>query len=226
MIQFYILFLLYVVIVQPITIVIGFILRFMYHLPPEKKDINIPESLLLQDMCENRLRTLSLERLRTNGDCAKFLGMYYWATGNENIWKDIVALCDIKSKCFHRTPKVTNADAETKFSGDMLSGFMGALAHRITTNKLTSVEKVILTTIWDYSSFSGWPMLLNHATKGKTFERGFIWAPWRLWDTMDLVRLLTWLYLGYKISHKKSYLITYYIVYILTLPALLLSTYF
>lgn len=213
----------YAIFLQPITIVVGLILRFLYHPPKQKEEfviIDAPISALYED----RLSTLDLNYLYTNGDCAKFLGMYYWATGYEHAWQKVMPLCDTSRSCFHRNPVVLDLNKEVKFSRDMLSGFMGAIAHRIFTTTLSSIEKNILAVIWNYSSFSKWPMLLSHATKGKTFDRGFIWSPWRLWDTMDLTRLLTWLYLGYKITDKKRYFITYCFVYIFSFPALFLST--
>lgn len=225
MVQFYILYFLYAVIVQPITIVLGFILRLLYHMPKMLRDAIPADIPSVNDMANLRMSTLDRNFLLTNGDCAKFLGMYAWATGRDEDWDNIMRLCDPDNKCFHRTPVVPDPENEVIFSGDMLSGVMGAIADRLLTKGLTDNDKNILSTIWNYTSWKGWPMVFTHPTKGKDiFNRGCIWRPWRIFDTFDVLELLVWLYLGYKITSKKSYLIAYYFVYIISAPMLFIST--
>ena len=232
MFQYCLLFLFTVIILQPVTIIVGFIGRFLWHPPkyhPEFTDINNSsgdydkKNICLEKMYTERNKQLNKNKLLTNGDCAKFLGMYYWATDDEYYWNQIMLLCDKEHKCFHRTPIVENPAEEVQFSTDMLSGFLGAIAYRMCTYGLTDSERDILGTIWDYSSFEKWPMLLNHQTQGKTFGRGFVWEPWRVWDTMKDIRHMLWLYLGYKITNKKRYLVAYWLNYILLFPMFMIS---
>ena len=225
MVKFYLFYLVYAILIQPITIILGFILRWLW-CPPKMKKEDLPENKIsIEDMCKEREQTLDLNFLLDSGDCAKFLGMYSWASNKQDIWDLVMKLCDTKTNCFRRTPNIDDTDNDTIFSGDMLSGVMGAISDKYLSQSLTEEEKQILTNIWNHTSWDGWPMVFDHPTKGKDiFNRGCIWRPWRIFDTFDVIELLVWLCLGYKITSSKKYIVTYWYVLIFSFPMLMLST--
>jgi hypothetical protein len=174
-------------------------------------------------MYETRKQSFDYKRLLSYGDCAKFLGMYYWATGSEQAWKDVMRLCDKEHKVLHRTPEVPDLYTETHFSTDMMSGFLGAVVHRHIKRGLTDSEKETLTAIWNHTTWEGLPMVLDHVGKGKELNRNCVYEPWRVWDTQEEVRMLLWLKMGHLITGERRYIIAYWMYYICLLPMMLLS---
>lgn len=231
MVAFYLEWALSVFLFQPVAVVVGFLLRFLYH-PPKldeefaeysKKPIFDYEDPSIYTMYHKRLKSFDYKKLLSYGDCAKFLGMYYWATDSEQAWRDTMRLCDKEHRVLHRTPEVKDLYNETHFSTDMMSGFLGAVTHRILKRGLTGEEKETLTAIWNHTTWDGMPLVLDHVGKGKELNRNCVYEPWRVWDTQEEVRMLLWLKLGHLITGERRYIIAYWMYYVFLLPMMLLS---
>lgn len=117
------------------------------------------------------------------------------------------------------------------FSGDMLSGFLYWVAAELTSDKLKSAficmpleikEKLIKwfnnTTFESKDPFGNSKRLLTFVNANKSPENPFVIEPqtddrgyiFRIYGLgPDLIRLLTWLYIGYQITEEKRYLILY-----------------
>lgn len=224
MFQFSLLLLVSAVILQPIGLILSIIGRFTWHPPKLHESFNCITSLTPIFMRADCLASLDHKRLTENGDSAKFIGLYYAAVYNkadyaEQAWSYVKALFDVENRTFRRT--ATHPEYPT-FSGDMLSGMLLAIATRLRV--LTVQEKEDLTAIWKRCSFEGWPMLIPHPIEGKSFERGFIWTPWRIYSSGSLLTLLIWLKLGAKVTGKWYYTLFYWLAYILHAPMLWLGT--
>lgn len=217
-------------ILQPFRCIIGFIFRFLWHPPSTEYFKSLQGGDELNGLTSNEeLKTIVLDRLNkldinyytTDDDSAKFLGLLYASTKKEEFWNYILKLFD--SNTFLRKPNGISNDIPD-FSSDMLSGVLFAIFTRFSENKLTSDEIKTLCQTWNNITWSGIPLTIPHPLLGKRIGRGMIWEPWTLWSSNDVLAALVWLFLGYKITSDKKYIIAYWIMFVLQFPSLLLAS--
>lgn len=218
---------------QPICLPLAFALRFLWHPPAlsermieaqHRRDGGHDPVAALSDAYSIAESALDKAYLRKHWDAGKFWSMYAWATGDDLAWKTCMQMADTEAGTLHRNPEQYWKPEEITFSGDQLSGFMGAVVNRFVTRGLTGEEAGQLASVWDRVSFDGWPMLFPHYKDGKRFERGFVWRPWQVWNSASLIKLLVWLALGAVVTGKRRYSVLYYIVLTLYFPTLMLAS--
>lgn len=228
MIWFYVMLIIDFIIFQPIRVVVGFTMRFLFKLPlvvlPGRAVIPITQLYALAD---RRYETLDRQKYGVEDmDSAKFLGMLAYAApeGSEVAKVERSRVMDLCSpngglyRCLQRP----YPDDAVPFSNDMLSGFLLAVFRFLPS--LTAVERESLRKVWNMVSFSGFPLLTaNPAGKKKLFERGHIFAPWDILGSEGVLTALAWLFLGYKVTGERRYLVAYLTMKILNLPTLIFT---
>ena len=176
MFLFYLVLLLDTILLQPLRCLIGFVLRFCWR-PPVMAPL--PPARTLEELtaiAAERLKTLDRNTYGQGGDSAKFLGLLAYATRAQKDWENVMALV-CENGGLKRNLKDPYPDDSVPFSGDMLSGFILAVADRLP--KLTETERVRLGKVWARATWEGFPLLIAHPAGGKkVFERGHIWRPW------------------------------------------------
>ncbi len=221
MFLFYLVLIVDSILLQPFRCIIGFALRFCWHPPKGVKPGHSRDLSELTAIAQERLKTLSRVVYGQGGDSAKFMGMLYYATGELAEWLNIMKLVQPDGS-LRRNLKDPYPDDSVPFSGDMLSGFLLAVLRRLPD--MTDDERERLTKVWERSTWEGFPLLIAHPVEGKkVFARGHVWRPWWIMGSEDILGALAWLYLGYKVTGKKRYLLAYYSMMVLQAPSLVLG---
>lgn len=211
---------------QPIQILLGIVIRFLWHPPALSTEMQAAEpgtediKTLFVTACQN----LDMQWLRSHWDAGKFLSMYAWATNSPSAWQDVMSMVDEQAGTLHRNPRGFWKQSVKTFSGDQLSGWMGAVANRIAHIGLSAEEKRRISIVWENISFSGFPMIIPHYVTGKSLKLGVIWRPWQVWNSASIIKLMTWLLIGREVTGKRSCSALFYLVYVLFFPALLLAS--
>lgn len=218
---FYLALFLDALLLQPLRCLIGFALRFCWR-PPVSAPL--PPARPLEELtaiAAERRKTLDRNIYGQGGDSAKFLGMLAYATRAQEDWENVMGLvCEDGS--LKRNLKEPYPDDSVPFSGDMLSGFMLAVADRLP--KLTDMERGRLKRVWERTTWEGFPLLVAHPAGGKKiFERGHVWRPWWIMGSEDILTALAWLFIGWKLTGERRYLLAYWAFMVLQAPSLFLA---
>lgn len=217
--QFYVLLILDSLILQPIRIVLGFIMRFLWH-PPRAQDVSADRSRAqVYARAQELIPTLNRNTYGQGGDSAKFLGMLYYATRKLEDWKNVMALvCDDGS--LKRNLKDPYPKDSVPFSSDMLSGFMLAVAAHLPV--ISDEDRKRLAKVWELTTWKGWPLLTSDPSYGKKpFNRGHVWRPWWVIGSEEVLSAMAWLRIGYDLTGKTRYLVGYWAFLVLQIPSLI-----
>lgn len=214
MIQFYILLILDAILLQPVRLVLGFIMRFLWH-PPKQAERSIPTMSLdeINAIAESRAGALG-DKYYIGGDAAKFLGMMYHI---HYITADMFLRLFDEDGSVRRNLKDPYTAEEETFSTDMAAGLM--LGIRSLKLKYDSVSNM-----FERTTFKGFPMLFASSQRGKElFGRGHIYRPWWIHGSEDVLTGLAWLRLAYEHTRERRYNIASWVWFILHLPTILLA---
>lgn len=215
MIQFYILMFLDALLLQPFRVVLGFVMRFLWH--PPKTDIytgiDIKTIEELKVIAETRRPKLSGEYY-SGGDAAKFLGMmYHIGILQESVFLKLFT----EDGQVRRNLKTPYTEDEETFSTDMAAGLMLGI-----TGLPRGYEQVC--SMFERTTFKGCPMLFSSYLRGKElFGRGHIYRPWWIHGSEDVLTGLAWLRLAYYYTEERRYNVASWFWFILHLPTILLA---
>ena len=210
MVQLYLILIIDSFLLQPFRRVFGFIMRFMWTMPPivAPAPLREPEEETLK-----HLHGLAVERLGTLGrtihgqgeNSAKFLGMLYAATGDEAEWQRTLALVR-DDGTMHRN--LCPQEDDDPICADEAAGFVLAVWRRLPD--MTVEERQKLGRLWHNTTFRGFPFLLPDGRRGKKlFSTGHFWRPWWLLGSEDSLSAMTWLLLGQQITGLRRYSVAY-----------------
>lgn len=218
------------IILQPLRLVLGFLLNFTWF--PSKVQPPIQMNKLKPDfdwdinlfrIAKQLYEHLDRKKYGLDNDSMKFLGMLSYATGNQEDWDKVISLVtdDGRIKRCHKEPYPEDT---ASFSTDMASGFILAVLGRL--DLLTEDERTKLTTLFERTIWKGFPFQITSANyeKEKLFSRSHIWRLWWLFGKEEVLTSMAWLALGYKITKQWKYVIAYYTFMLLQLPTLLFTT--
>lgn len=231
MIKVLLLLLLDVVLFQWIRIIIGGLLRFLWHpvkatpwfdgtiapVPPTSSGEWIAAA-------KAKLSKVS-EEYAQMGDAGKFFPLCVAASGYA------VEAIDTLRKFWTLDPvprfrrSLDPQDDDKAFSIDQASGMLYTLAELLSRGLLTDEDKARLTQVFNHITFSGAPMCVPDSQGKKSFLGvGQIYRPYNVSSSRPHVVFETWCQVAYKVSGDWRYAVLYWLSKILLVFSALLST--
>lgn len=205
---------------QPIRCVIGFLMRFTWYPPEYQVEDNSLKLEELKTKADKLYNSLDRDKYGIDNDSAKFLGMLAFAKPDKE-FSNFMKLVD-DSGNIKRCLKEPYDDEIPDFSTDMLSGLILGVYGNL--NNLSEEDREKLTKVWDKATWEGFPLLISSFNKGKAlFKRGHVYRFWWVIGSEEILMALSWLYLGYKLTNSKKYLICYWFMMIMLLPSILFA---
>ncbi|WP_457641442.1 hypothetical protein [Persephonella sp.] len=204
---FFLTYLLFLLITAPVRLTINFIARHLFQkfkFKPElfdtkEKDLGISAKAIHERLLKN------IDRIKTKGDSAKFVGLWYVATGDKEVLKLLKEY--VKGGIFHRKPGQTT---DKNFSGDMFSGIAYA---EVFGNTDEEFKKDLLKAL--KSSIFEKPFLTLKSSSNK-IDRGYLLRPFFL-NAGHFLPILTALQLLIRLDDSKKNRVIYRLMYALVL---------
>ena len=162
--------------------------------------------------------------LAEDGDNPKFYGMLDHAVGDktDKYFNKLMSYIDENGVMGRYAPGHPKRDSAPNISGDMMSGINLSITNRLIARSIPNEYKEKLRKFFELTIFIKPVQTFSDPEEGKYSNQGTIYTP--LYEsTPGLCKLLSYLYLGYKVTGEDRYHFWYKMFYYVSYPLLKLK---
>lgn len=170
-----------------------------------------------------RVKPIEIEysHILNDGDGVKWLGLLVGSGGGlfDKAWLHLMHYIDDNGIIGRHPVGHPERDNTVAFSGDMFAGLSLAVARYLRINMVGVHDKEKLIKLWEQVLWKGKPFQFADVRGSKRgADRGNLW-PWFSLGP-EVLQVLVFLFIGYRLTKQKRYLVLYHIIRFLYYPLL------